>query len=257
MSPVVPSGVESWCFPFCRKYIFISPCLPLRLFKTFKRTVEINEFKAVLVELKIMAYMGDYEFILKFIGAEISEIAKRRACWVCWIIAMQCSYILNGHLWWRWLVAGKLMIVTELSPNGDLLQCLCKVASEGTLQGSASVKTPMRSGPRLLSQFLPFLRGCFFLKRQKATTESIFYSNLWSRLWTLRYVSGARPWPVKATGRPHQPAGHPRVGPERSCLQFGSSLLAISFSSRLSKMGYSHHLFIRVSTERLIAAYSL
>ena len=48
--------------------------------KTFKRTVEIEEFKAVLVELKIMAYMGDHDFILKFIGAEISEIAKRRAC---------------------------------------------------------------------------------------------------------------------------------------------------------------------------------
>ena len=47
--------------------------------KTFKRSVEIDEFKAVLAELKIMAYMGDHEFIVKFIGAEISEIAKRKA----------------------------------------------------------------------------------------------------------------------------------------------------------------------------------
>ena len=47
--------------------------------KSFKRSVEIDEFKAVLVELKIMAYLGDHEFIVKFIGAEISEIAKRKA----------------------------------------------------------------------------------------------------------------------------------------------------------------------------------
>lgn len=45
--------------------------------KTFKRTVEIDEFKAVLAEVKIMAYLGDHEFIVKFVGAEISEIAKR------------------------------------------------------------------------------------------------------------------------------------------------------------------------------------
>ena len=36
--------------------------------KTFKRPVEIDEFKAVLVELKIMAYLGDHEFIVKFVG---------------------------------------------------------------------------------------------------------------------------------------------------------------------------------------------
>ena len=47
--------------------------------KTFKRTVEVDEFKAVLAELKIMAYMGDHDFIVKFVGSEISEIAKRKA----------------------------------------------------------------------------------------------------------------------------------------------------------------------------------
>ena len=45
--------------------------------KTFKRTVDIDEFKAVLAELKMLAYLGDHDFIVKFVGAEISEIAQR------------------------------------------------------------------------------------------------------------------------------------------------------------------------------------
>ena len=45
--------------------------------KTFKRSVEMEEFKGVLAEPQIMAYMRDHEFIVKFVGAEISKIAKR------------------------------------------------------------------------------------------------------------------------------------------------------------------------------------
>ena len=45
--------------------------------KTFKRTVEIDEFKAVLAEAKIMAYVGQVENVVRFIGADISCIADR------------------------------------------------------------------------------------------------------------------------------------------------------------------------------------
>lgn len=47
--------------------------------KLLKRSVDVDEFKAVLAEVKIMAYLGDHEFVVKFIGAEISEIAKSKA----------------------------------------------------------------------------------------------------------------------------------------------------------------------------------
>ena len=57
--------------------------------KSFKRSVDIDEFKAILGELKIMAYMGDYEFIVKFVGAEISEIAKRETDWLTWDAGMK------------------------------------------------------------------------------------------------------------------------------------------------------------------------
>ena len=46
--------------------------------KTLKGSVNIDEFKAVLAEVKIMAYLGDHDFIVKFVGAEISQIAKRK-----------------------------------------------------------------------------------------------------------------------------------------------------------------------------------
>ena len=45
--------------------------------KTFKRTVEIDEFKAVLSEAKIMAYIGDHVNVVRFIGADVSAIADR------------------------------------------------------------------------------------------------------------------------------------------------------------------------------------
>ena len=45
--------------------------------KSLKNSVHVDEFKSVLSEVKIMAYVGDHEFIVKFVGADISEIAKR------------------------------------------------------------------------------------------------------------------------------------------------------------------------------------
>ena len=45
--------------------------------KTFKRTVEIDEFKAVLAEAKITAYIGNHENVVRFIGADVSNIADR------------------------------------------------------------------------------------------------------------------------------------------------------------------------------------
>ena len=51
--------------------------------KTCKRSVEVDEFIAVvLAEVKIMAYLGDHEHIVKFLGADISEIAKSK-CYSC------------------------------------------------------------------------------------------------------------------------------------------------------------------------------
>ena len=47
--------------------------------KTFKRSVATDEFKAVvLAEVKMMAYLGDHENIVRFMGADISEIARSK-----------------------------------------------------------------------------------------------------------------------------------------------------------------------------------
>ena len=45
--------------------------------KTFKRTVGIEEFKAILAEVKIMTYLGQHSHIVKYLGADVSEIAQR------------------------------------------------------------------------------------------------------------------------------------------------------------------------------------
>ena len=46
--------------------------------KALKRCVDVEEFKAILGEIKIMAYLGDHDFIVKFVGTDISEISKRK-----------------------------------------------------------------------------------------------------------------------------------------------------------------------------------
>ena len=45
--------------------------------KMLKRSVDVGEFKAVLSEVKIMAYLGDHKHVVKFVGAETSQIATR------------------------------------------------------------------------------------------------------------------------------------------------------------------------------------
>ena len=44
--------------------------------KMFKRTLDVDEFKAVLAEVKIMAYLGDHEHVVKFLGSDVSEITS-------------------------------------------------------------------------------------------------------------------------------------------------------------------------------------
>ena len=45
--------------------------------KRFKRTLDVDEFKAVLAEVKIMAYLGNHEHVVKFVGSDMSEISAR------------------------------------------------------------------------------------------------------------------------------------------------------------------------------------
>ena len=51
--------------------------------KVSKSFVHVDEFKSVLSEVKIMAYVGNHDFIVRFIGAEISEISKRKLALNC------------------------------------------------------------------------------------------------------------------------------------------------------------------------------
>ena len=44
--------------------------------KTFKGTLDVEEFMAVLAEVKIMAYLGDHEHVVKFLGADVSQITE-------------------------------------------------------------------------------------------------------------------------------------------------------------------------------------
>ena len=46
--------------------------------KTFKSTVDIDEFKGILAEIKIMGYLGNHENVVKFVGADISRIDERK-----------------------------------------------------------------------------------------------------------------------------------------------------------------------------------
>ena len=46
--------------------------------KTFKRSIEIDDFKEILIELKIMAYLGDHSNVIKFVGADVSKMEDRK-----------------------------------------------------------------------------------------------------------------------------------------------------------------------------------
>lgn len=54
--------------------------------KTFKRSMDVEDFKAILVEAKIMAYVGGHPNVIHFWGAEVIGIMDR-----------MCSSI-YGHL---------------------------------------------------------------------------------------------------------------------------------------------------------------
>ena len=45
--------------------------------KTCKSSVDVEYFKAILAEIKIMGYLGHHENVVKFVGADISRIEER------------------------------------------------------------------------------------------------------------------------------------------------------------------------------------
>ena len=49
--------------------------------KTFKMGVTHEQIYSVLVEIKLMAFIGDHENIVKFFGADISKL--RSGKWAC------------------------------------------------------------------------------------------------------------------------------------------------------------------------------
>ena len=52
--------------------------------KTFKRTVTYDEFRAALVEVKLMSFVGEHPNIVRFVGADVSNIEKRRNSCISW-----------------------------------------------------------------------------------------------------------------------------------------------------------------------------
>ena len=96
--------------------------------KVLKSSVDVDEFKSVLSEVKIMAYVGHHDFIVKFVGAEISEISRRKLSELFIICKTLNGFRLVTNFWKS---KGKIMIATELSPEGDLLRYLWRIASVG------------------------------------------------------------------------------------------------------------------------------
>ena len=47
--------------------------------KTFKGTLDVDESKAVLAEVKIMAFLGDHQHVVKFLGLDVSEIRESKS----------------------------------------------------------------------------------------------------------------------------------------------------------------------------------
>ena len=47
-------------------------------FKMPKSSVDLEGFKALLAEAQIMAYLGDHEDVIKFVGADVTKIAERK-----------------------------------------------------------------------------------------------------------------------------------------------------------------------------------
>ena len=64
--------------------------------KKSKRTVEIDEFKAVLAEAKIMAYIGEHKHVVKFIGADVSKISERNNYFIFSKLTLSCVKVVDG-----------------------------------------------------------------------------------------------------------------------------------------------------------------
>ena len=47
--------------------------------KTCKSTVDVEDFKGILAEIKIMEYLGSHENVVQFLGADISMIQERKS----------------------------------------------------------------------------------------------------------------------------------------------------------------------------------
>ena len=46
--------------------------------KTCKSNVDVDDFKGILAEIKIMGYLGHHENVVKFVGADIYRIDERK-----------------------------------------------------------------------------------------------------------------------------------------------------------------------------------
>ena len=63
--------------------------------KKLKRRVDVENFKVVLAEMKIMSYLGDQENIIKFFGSDVSQIAHRK----CKPVVRQIRLSLCVNVW--------------------------------------------------------------------------------------------------------------------------------------------------------------
>ena len=89
-------------------------------------TIHIEEFKAILAEVKAMAYVKGHANVVKFLGADVSAIktSKRNSLFNSSTSqACHCPYFR--------IFLGKIAVVTELSPTGSLSHCLSEAALDG------------------------------------------------------------------------------------------------------------------------------
>ena len=133
--------------------------------KKLKRRVDVEEFKAVLAEMKIMSYLGDHENVVKFFGSDVSQIAS---CKFYAGVRQSCMSVSVNR--WCFIVAGQITIVTELSPHGDLLHYLWKV-------GSGGLKIPQNRS----AQQIKFLT---FYAKPQCYIFAAFSNNLLSPRWS-------------------------------------------------------------------------
>ena len=47
--------------------------------KICKSSIDVEDFKGILAEIKIMGYLGNHANIIKFVGAHISRVDERKS----------------------------------------------------------------------------------------------------------------------------------------------------------------------------------